>query len=335
MRYYFKRTMTLLLTALIIASVLPLSACSKEGELVDGSLLQPATECLGEESEDLAVEVLRSVLKDYYRESGESVTEKEISDEAGKIARMTLSGNIGKTDHRLFMEAVRRNADSLAPLFAGKHMPLTELGDAYIELTENVSSDYVGKLIYDLILHGYDKRIERHLAASDAVNNVLADKVAGEKAIFEGEIGEKNFSELIKVSLVFRALLAGDGGSDLFDRFTDAELLILLKEVRLEGIKVSAEGYELLFKYYSDSLVGKETTYLDELIYAMTYNDDVSLILEGADELLALISSVMDSMDKVDVAILKNGDVNRFVTLAFSRFDDEDWALFEMVKITR
>ena len=328
-----------LISSLILCLALSLSSCEKEDEIVKEGL--SLSDSSNEEHEDRmresAYAAILPILSDYYRESGRSITEEALRDEALLVAEMTLSDRIGYTDHSLFMNALCDNRDELAPLLSGESLTdMTLIGEAYISLTENVSADFVGEFLYKLTLYAFDKRINKHLAVGDAVNNVLANSLAAEKAIVEEEIGERNFREVVKLFLVSRAIFVTDGNpSDIYDKFTDAEVLLIIQRLEISHINVTPRGYLLLAEYYSDSMILWESSYLhSELFYEATYNGDLYAFLQNADSLIELIAAIKNSLTKEDIALIRTGDAEKLFSNIFEHFGEKEWTLLEKITPT-
>ena len=308
----FKRIFSALFVILILIAAASLSGCDMEEEIVkeglelsesDNSAVLPAMEAS-------AYEAILPIITAYYEDTGERLSAEELSRKAERVAKITLSDKIGPTDHRLFIEAVKERAEELAPVLCGEEIiDHRSLGEIYIELTKNVSAEYVGEILYELTIFSYDEKIEKHLLVGDSVNNVLAARLTSEKATIENEVGEKNFSSIVSVVFIFRALFAGgEESGELFERFSEAELLILLKEIDLEEIKIGTAGYKILADYYCKSNAFEETSYAEELLYWANDNGDLMKLLENAEDFWRLVSKIKNSMTKDDVISLKRAE---------------------------
>lgn len=321
---------------LILCTALSLSGCEKDEKIVRAGLSLSESDSLTERDSmrSSAFGAVLPILSDYYRNNGKNISEDAVREEASAIAEMTLSDKIGVTDHALLTESLKKHREKIAPILSADSFPdLNLLGEVYIALTENVSSDFIGEFLYKLCLYSFDKKINKHLSVGDAVNNVLANAAKAEKTIFEEHIGEDSFTELVRLMLMSRALFVTEGDiTDIYDKFTDAEVLLIIQRHNLSGITASPEGYLLLAQYYSDSMILWEDSYCQsELFYEATYNGDLEAFLSKVDKLLELIDTVKNSLTKEDVALIKAGDTEGLISSIFTRFGEREWTLFEEI----
>ncbi len=296
------------------------------------------TDTVTEQTKTRARTVIEKLVSLYYRKSGERLTVAEIEAVVAKTLELTLAEGLTEHKYSAMIGVLEESGEEFVSAAVAtldgdfSEDAVNTIGNVYFKLTEEVDAGYFGSVAYGICIMSYERKIEKHIAAGTAVGNVRARQLTEKKETVINHIGKESFSELLRLTFFLRGFFAtGSLDPDAAERFTDAELLVFIKEIDLSGIKIGKEGYKLLADYYSDSLFGKETTYFQELIYAANNNGDIDLFAGAMEDAIKLASKIISRFTEADVALLRTGDGDGLVKSVFAGFTDEEWTLFERI----
>ena len=340
---------TLALVFIILALSFSLFGCGGDKPIVKDKIEVENSEIPphSEETKLYAKEVIFSLLSGIEEaEKKSALTESEkqkLLKDTERLFTVSQEILIPERDYLSYFELIEKNESelisALTNLTSGS---LDTLFGIYLELSDSAGSDYVGRVFYGVCLYLYDSKYEKQITLYESYGDdkdkykyllMTAEGIKADKTVFEREIGAKNSVEFIKFSFFARELFLGGAFTDeRMKSFTNEEILVFLKHLDFSGISIGKDGYKLISKYYSKLLIAKkETTYFDEILYKAYYNNDIDKFADSADELISLLSSVKDSLKADDIGLLREGETEKFISNIFSRFTENDRALFEEI----
>ncbi len=328
-----------LLALLLSLLIFPVS-CEKEADTVKtGIEVEPGkAEQITEQTEKRAENIIGTLVSLYYEKSGKKISDERLSEMAGAIAELTVAESSSERAYSAFLDVLERIGQPLISsavrLSKGKatNEDFDVIGNAYFEFTEESSTEFLGSVAYGLCIIAYDSKIEHQLNTGSAVGSVLAKELQRKKDIFENHIGKESFSELLRLAFFSRGFFT-EGALDtaVAGKFSDKELLILIKRLDFSKLSIDSEGYKLIIEYYCGTLIGKETSYFDELLYKANHNGDVDKFAKSLTELPKLLSSITENMGADDISLMRKGDKKALAASIFAAFSEEDWLLFEKI----
>ncbi len=347
----------ILFLILILSVTLLLFGCNESGDVptvktgieIEPSEIEPHSHSSEVRAKAVIFELLKkNLLGAEERELTEEEAEQLLAD-AERLRLMSVEQLISEDKYLAHIDLLEEHGgrllSELSALVEGKadKASYDALSDIYLKLCAEAGADYVGRVMYGTCLYVYDQKYKEKMALYEKGGQkyylVHANEIKANRDIFEGQIGAESFSSVIRLAVFFGKLINADVlGEESALGFTDAELLIFIKYPVVSDVKIGKDGYKLLGGYYCDMLAfADETSFWQELLYtACIKNPDT--VFDVADELIALISSVQKKLTDSDVALMRDGKWRELVCSAASRFDADDWELFETVttaKITK
>ncbi len=327
--------------SLAVSMLVCLTACGgtvKVGIDVEPSEGEPITDSTLLKTENTVTELLTL----YFKKRGERISEEKLGELVKKTVEVIKNAEPSdRTCSELVSVLVSRGEElvtTLADISRGEpeENAIDTLGGIYFDLTARVDSELLGCVAYGVLLVFLDRKIEKHLAAGDAVGEVLASKLMSRREVLTSDIGEAGFCELLRLGFFVRALfIDGTLRLDAADAFSDKELLIFIRSLDFTGLDIKPDGYKLVIDYYCSSLIVKDTSYLDELIYDANYNGDIDAVCELITHLPRLAAVIQGYTDMDNVGYLGEGDTEAFLYSVLGKFGDEDWALLELIENTK
>ncbi|MBE7080220.1 MAG: hypothetical protein E7371_03175 [Clostridiales bacterium] len=207
---------------------------------------------------------------------------------------------------------------------------LTATKSMYLDLSSMVGVEYVGSVLYDIgvyfLQYQYEQNIEKYNKYGYNYLKLDAEKYQADKQTLESGIGKENFITVLKSGFAFADLFFGDGmNSEQFNTFTDTEILTFVQGLDLSSLSMTEAGWQLVF---SRAVPDDRGMYALKLLNAVKEHD----LTEGAKVLecaVKLLSNSINRWTETDAALLRAGDISAMIRLAFERFDEADWILFE------
>lgn len=323
---------------LVIIFVLNLPSCSKNPDAVkDGITVLPgASQQISDSARNVGREVVLELLRQYYESEGTAPTDELILSKCEKILGITLEIPIGDEKYLDFMDLVeKRGVELISELRSPSEKTVETVLDIYLEISSLVSSEYAGSVLYGFALFAYDEvysdYITKYQTTGKVQYKILANDIKEKKEIFTATIDKEDCALLCELSFFVCNLFVGDAfNTGSVASLLDAEILILLEQFDFSELSVEPEGYALLLGLYADTLIiREEVAYVEELLYEANYNGDGERISEIMSELIALLSSVKESLTKEDIGLLRQGEIKAMLSNVFSRFGDGEYELIE------
>lgn len=332
------------LVLLISALILTLSGCDGEKPIVKTEITVEKSEALpySDSAKATALSVISEMLDMYCEKLGKEPNAQKLASDANALLDISTSYQIPEESYlscfEVLLDCSDKITDTVKALSEGNisKEALSELLDIYILLSEETTAEYQGEVFFGLCLFAYDQtyneKMELYESTGGVHHKILAEQVLSGKEIFQSDIGSKNLSQLMHLSYFFQKLFtSGALSEEKLLGFTDAEILIFIKYLDFSQIDIGKAGIMLLCDYYSDVLIAKDTTYLDEIIYEANYNGDIESFASVFDEIISLLSRVQSNLTASDIGMLRSENYEGFISSVFAEFSDEEWELFEEI----
>jgi hypothetical protein len=320
-------------TALFLATVCACSLCGcnneKDEDSYSGIVIsqeQPHSETTAAKAES----VIFSMLKHASVVQSDKVYEK-LQKIAKDVQAIMASTPIHEDLYLAMMKKLEADGEAVMDELSYKgEKGLTATKKMYLELSSMVGVEYVGSVLYDIgvyfLQYKHDQNMEKYEKYGYSYLKLDADKYQADKQTLENGIGKENFITALKSGFAFADLFFGEGmQSEQFITFTDTEILTFAKGLNLSSLSLSEDGWQLIF---SLAVPNEGGMYAMKLLSAVKEYD----LAEGANALeciTRLLSNSMDRWTEMDAALLRSGDISTLIRLAFERFDEADWAVFE------
>lgn len=207
---------------------------------------------------------------------------------------------------------------------------LTATKSMYLDLSSLVGVEYVGSVLYDIgvyfLQYQYEQNIEKYNKYGYNYLKLDAEKYQADKQTLENGIGKENFITVLKSGFAFADLFFGDGmNSEQFTTFTDTEILTFVQGLDLSSLSVTEAGWQLIFSRVVPNDGGMYALKLLNAIKDFDLNEGAKVL----ECVVKLLSNSINRWTETDAALLRAGDISAMVGLAFERFDEADWTLFE------
>jgi len=336
----------LLLAALFTANFCGCQKADKEG----GSSLQNGVVISQEapysaETQGYAKRVLFSLLQHYAQKNAignlPEATVKELETVSTEIGDLLSQKPVSEGIYVALIETLEKKGksvvDEVVSYRKGESSALTETKVLYLSLSALLGSDYVGGVLYDLYGYQYDRDYKKTMANYEkyGYSFLLEDaKVLDtERQILRKEIGERNFSSVLKMSFAFVELFFGEGfTSAQFASFTDTEIVTFLQKLGLSSLSLTKEGWGLILsKALPEENITAEDSYGVKLIKTAKKAGDIPSIAAVMGDFVKLTATAVDKLEEKDVDSLRKGEYNNILHSVFSKFDETDWMCFSNV----
>ena len=330
-----------LLSLLTVLLILPLAACQSE--------VPPKTITIEKDlaysdetlkwAEQTILSLVRYAYKGYTGMSEEasipSKTDAKLQKYAHRICQITATKPIPNEKYRSAIAVLAQDGqgaiDELIAPANGEGRAFEKTRKLYLELTYIFGAEHVSSMVYDGCLSIYDIRYEEKVELYEAYQydwyQKEADAIAEEKAIFVNGIQKEAFATLLKCSTAMAELLALTP-EGIADTFSDEEVLEMIRRLDPSQIDISTKGWELLLSYLPAS---EANPYCKQLVDTFQQNGDVSRVSAVMNDAVKLWASVLKGLLPADVSALRAGEHEKLLNAVFSRFSEEDWALFMSV----
>ena len=94
---------------------------------------------------------------------------------------------------------------------------------------------------------------------------------------------------------------------------------------------MSDSGWSLVLSLFAPKSNTKDTPYVQKLLYTMNNEGDTASIATIMNDFMSLFSFVQKSLGTNDVHLLRSGARDEVLDLAFGKFGENEWALFESI----
>ncbi|MBQ3013568.1 MAG: hypothetical protein IJD75_00315, partial [Clostridia bacterium] len=337
MNLIHKRILSLLLALLLATSFV---GCNREekNEETTGIPIQsdPAySDALLQDAEQiiyaLVVYTYRSAVMDKISET----VEARLARYAHRLCEITAAKPIPEDAYRSVLALLEREGegviDELLALRAGEDVGYERTRTLYLDLTYAFGAEQVASMLYEVCLLIYDAKYEQAVERFETYQypwyQEEADALAAEKQLFAQSIGKDAFSALVRCGTAMAELLVTTP-EGIADSFSDAEMLEVIRHLDFSKIDITPAGWELLLSHVPS---GESGSYRSRLSAAFRENGDVSRLAAVMNDAVKLLSSAKEKLTPADIAALRAGDRDALVSAVFSRFGEDDWALFASV----
>ena len=262
-------------------------------------------------------------------------TEDRLRSYATRICQITSAKPIPEEQYREIITVLTQDGkgvvEELLTARNGGAVNYEKTRALYLELIYAFGADHVASMVYDGVLLFYDARYERTMERFEEYQypwyQEEADAIASERDIFANGVQKNSFSMLLRFGTAMAELLA-EKPNGLSSMFTNAEILEMIRRLDPSEIDISNEGWELLLSYAFKS---KSDSYFQNLIHVFNESGDISRVSAVMNDNMQLWASVLSHLLPEDIAAIREGEAESVLRVIFSRFDDEDWALFASV----
>ena len=259
-------------------------------------------------------------------------TETRLRSYAQRICQITAQKPIPEEKYRAIITVLTQDGKGAVDEFVEAKKSGTisyeKTRELYLELTYAFGAEHVASMVYDGFLLFYDARYEKILERLEEYQypwyQEEADAIAAERSIFANGIQKESFATLLRCSTAMAELLAANPDG-LSAAFSDTEILETVRRLDPSKIDISDEGWELLLSYAPSS---NFDPYFQSLIQVFKESGDISRVSAVMNDAMQLFASVLKSLLPEEVTAIRNGDREAVWSAIFSRFTDDDWALF-------
>ena len=333
---------------LIVSTVLGVfSGCNPSNRsTVDGIVISEETP-YSESLQQHAEETIYSLLEYYYQQTTVSKLPDGLVSmlHAQSKSIVSLLGNhpIAESLYTAFLEKLSTDGKSAIDEWVlrskGTQSTLSKTKALYLDLSSMLGADYVGEILYELCLYVYDYKYEKYLSdyAEYGYSYLYrnAQETLEEKKVFLNDIGKENFMAVVQSGVAFSDVVLGDGfTAQQVSAFTDEEILIFLRSLRLPSSTLTDAGWGLILsKILPQGEASLSDSYLIKIGKALNKGkgEDAAALASVMDEMVSLIQFALQSMDAADAALLRNGEMVSLVSSLFEKFGDKEWQSLEQV----
>ncbi len=325
-----------------------LSGCNgEEPELTEGiTVVNDLDEPYSKETDLRADAAILELLELWYRKSSPlpiipETAKAEMVVQAAKIRQATTEAGLSKKKYTALLELLEREGDNIinrvyAYRQSNGDVPSSDaVGAIYYDLFGAIGAEAAARLAYRLAVYIYDYKYEKNINRYEQYGypHLLeeAERLSRERAALTEDVGEENFITVIRSAVMFSELFFGGAleGEGL-RTFTDREILLFIRHVRLSELTVGSEGWRVLLSYVSPMLTSEEyEDYGHELLRAAEECGDLDRLAENMPDTVRLLSRIQDSLTEQDVAYIREGKSDALLSSVFAKFEENDWDLLD------
>lgn len=237
-------------------------------------------------------------------------------------------------------------ADAVLSLYSDRRLTGEQYRGAvafYTDISGYLGGDKLAELLYGLTVEqcnykiaDYNSKYER--TGYEFYLDYIAEEEETKRALTE-EIGRKNFAALVRVAM---DLL--DKSDGLFSKkeevtdgaaYSDIETLtfLSLSGYRLRDLSITEKGWEACLRFAGNRLekILDENTGMGALTAVLLLTGDAAALAGVAGQAVSLLSSGAVNLEEKDVALFREKDFVGLLSVACSRFDEEEWKKLERV----
>ena len=337
MNLTYKRTLSLLLAFLLAASFV---GCNREekNEEKTGIPIQsdpPYSDALLHDAEQI---IYSLVIYTYRTAVMDKITEKveaRLARFAHRLCEITAAKPIPEQAYRSVLALLERDGegviDEMLALRAGEDVGYEKTRTFYLNLTYAFGADRVASMLYEVCLLIYDAKYEQAVERFEIYQypwyQEEAEALAAEKQLFAQSVGKEAFSALVRSGTAMAELLVTTP-EGIADTFSDAEMLEVIRHLDLSKIDITPAGWELLLSHVPS---GESGSYRSRFAAVFRESGDLSRLAAVMNDAVKLLNSAKEKLTPEDIAALRAGDRDALASAVFSRFGEDDWALFASV----
>lgn len=262
-------------------------------------------------------------------------TENRLHSYAHRICQITATKPIPEEQYRAMITVLTQGGkgvvDELLAARKGETVSYEKARALYLELIYAFGAEHVASMVYDGLLLFYDARYEKAMERLEGYQypwyQEEADAIAAERDILANGIQKESFATLLRCTTAMAELLGVRPGG-LFGMFSDTEILEMIRRLDPAKIHISDQGWELLLSY---ALKTKSSPYLESLIQVFKESGDISRLSAVMNNTVQLLASTLQALLPEDIVAIRTGEGETVLRSIFSRFNDDDWALFASV----
>ena len=342
------RVQTVLAFLLLISVLISASGCRrsvsppKEGLVIKENINEPISNEVGERVKStvsmLITLYLEGTVTGTLPQTTLSEVEKVSEDIYGALLRYNLSENTLDSLCTALNDVGTYAVSDIVAIKTGDGDGSFEgIKALYLELSELVGSDLVGRLAYGITLYSYEYRYEKKIRHYNTYGYEYllaeANAILEDKNILEGSIGEGSFVSVVKLGFMMSELLLGGAlENGRLSAFSDEELLTIVTHVNASSLDIESPGWELLISMLApDSAPQAEASYALHLLHTARAYNDISSFSAAMVEFTGLISFIQRTMTASDIALMRSEGIGACLSGIFARFGEEEWAMLARV----
>lgn len=342
MKSIFKRATCLLIAISLLASLVG-CMLGKDREPFPYNGIEIRDELPGdglsysENTEEYALEVISGLIDSYVIKAGADAFfgEAKQKEVAQRIQKITAEELISEDKYISFIKAVEDGGESVINALASKDgSGVDEAKELYLELCHMLGSDYIGRTLYRMLIWSYEYSHDKSMAEYEkyGYSYKLEDAEAAlrKKDTLIADIGEDNFLLAVRSAMaVPEVIFSGALESEKMAAFSDEEILIFLSYMNFSSLETTKAGWELMLSYSVPKSNTSDTPYISKLTYTMNREGDLEELAGVMSELHSLVIFIQKNMDTLDIALLREGKRDEFLSRAFSKLGDAEWQMLD------
>lgn len=334
---------TVLCLILALFFVLPLASCVNGGGGTTtnkgGISIDDDKEPYSKETEAYATEVILGLLEYYVQKRGADAffNEEKRTEVAKKLQEITAKELIAEEKYLSFISLL----DNSGKAIVDEMLALDSLGTdntkkLYLEISEELGSDYIGTILYNIALWSYDYKYDKAMADYEEYGYSYkledAQRARDDQKVLSDEVGKERFIAVINSAIsIPEILFEGALDSEKMDSFSNEEILDLIERIELDSLNMSDSAWTLMLSYFVPSSNSTSAPYIDQIFYTMQKEGDLSELASIMNDYISLIQFAQDNLDSEDVDLLREGKRKELLQRAFAKFGDAEWTKFEKV----
>lgn len=335
----------LVVLILVICCALVLFGCEdKDGIVQNGITVSDGAKPYSEKTNQRASEVIFLLLEELYKSNGlpslSTATKSELVNISEDIRELTIKNPVSEAQYNAVLDVLREKStlvvEELSAAFGGDGAggSLLETKSLYLAISKHTGADYVGSLLYNLCLYSYnynyEKSMERYNKYGYPHLLIEANESMEKRDTLASGVGEANFITATKLGFMMSEVFLGGGFEDgRIQSFSNQEILIFLKHVKISSLTLTPDGWRLLSSYFIPSEQASVNSYMNMIIYTADKNGDLDELSESVSDLVSLFAYVQENLDEADAEGLRSGELSSVLSSAFSKFGEQEWEKFE------
>lgn len=295
------------------------------------------TDSLRLRAEDTVRRLLTEIYTEYVGTEPANKHKEDIEKIAPEVAAISMDGRISEREYASVLDTLDEYGSSavveLIGYMNGETYELNKAKELYLSLSNCASSDYVGRLFYNLATYTYDYKYESTMEKYEKYQYAYlledAEALAKERERFISGVGEKNFSLVLSLGFAMSELFVGGAFEDeRMEAFSDRELLVFIEHLDIESLDITPDGWELLFSFLVSDDRPTEPIYSRALFYHAYDTGDITRLSEVMDRAVYLLSYMQATLDCEMIAKLRRGELEDTIGNIISGFGENEWEAF-------
>lgn len=332
---------------LTVCCTLALFGCEDRDEVVqNGITVSDGAKPYSEKTNEYASEVIFLLLEELCKNNGlpslSTATKAELVNISEDIRELTVQNPVSETQYNAMLDVLCEKgalvAEELSSVIGGEGVggSLLETKSLYLAISKHTGADYVGGLLYNLCLYSYNYNYEKSMERYDKYGYpyllIEANDYMEKRDTLAFGVGEENFVTATKLGFMMSEVFLGGGLEDgRIQSFSNQEILIFLKHVKISSLALTPDGWRLLSSYFIPSEQTSGASCMNMIMYTADKNGDLDKLSESVSELMILFAYVQENLDEADAEGLRSGELSSVLSAAFSKFGEQEWEKFERI----